>query len=85
MAALGGHGHALLPKERRDVCRVAVAETRTPVNEFGEERERDVGERAADATEESRRRAAEEGRTLEDQPDPLAVDDDEGEGEVTAY
>jgi hypothetical protein len=85
VAALGGHGLVLLPVEHRHVCRAAVAETRTLVNEFGEEPDRDVGERAADATEESRRRAAEEGRTLEDQPDPLAVDDDEGEGEVTAY
>ena len=55
------------------------------VNEFGEERDRDPAERAADATEEARRRAGEEGRTLEDQPDPLAVEDDEGEGDVTAY
>ena len=57
------------------------------VSEFGDERERDrePGEQAADATEETRRRAAEEGRTIEDQDDPLAVDDDEGDGEVTAF
>ena len=55
------------------------------MNEFGEERDPDPGERAADATEETRRRAAEEGRTLEDQDDPLAVEGDEDEGEITAY
>ncbi len=54
------------------------------MTEFDEERDRDPGEQAADATEEARRRAAEEGRTLEDQEDSLAVDDDE-EGEVTAF
>jgi len=47
--------------------------------------ERDFSERAADATEESRREAGEEGRTIEEQPDPLAVPDEEGEGEVSAY
>ena len=55
------------------------------MNEFREERDLDPGERAADATEETRRRAAEEGRTLEDQDDPLAVEGDEDEGEITAY
>ena len=55
------------------------------MSEFGDERDREPGEQAADATEEPRRRAAEEGRTVEDQDDPLAVDDDEGEGEVTAF
>ena len=47
------------------------------------EREDDFAEEAADATEESRRQAGEEGRTLEEQADPLAVDDDEDE--VRAY
>ena len=49
------------------------------------EGDRDFAERAADATEESRRAAGDEERTIEEQPDPLTVDDDEGEGEVSAY
>ncbi|MDQ4081828.1 MAG: hypothetical protein M3123_02920 [Actinomycetota bacterium] len=54
---------------------------------MSEERESgaDFTERAAEATEESRRAAGDEERTIEDQPDSLTVDDDEGEGEVTAY
>ena len=54
---------------------------------MGDEREpgQDFVDEAAEALDESRRRAAEEGRTIEDQPDPLAVDEDEEEGEVTAY
>ena len=55
------------------------------MSELDDERDRDPGEQAADATEESRRRAAEEGRTLEDQDDPLAVEDEDGEGEVKAF
>ena len=54
-----------------------MAEEREPGHDFVDE--------AAEALEESRRRAAEEGRTIEDQPDPLAVDEDEEEGEITAY
>jgi hypothetical protein len=57
----------------------------TVVTEFGDERDRDPGEEAADATEEARRRAGEEGRTIEDQEDSLAVDDDDEEGEVKAF
>ena len=49
------------------------------------EHEPDFTERAADATEETRRAAGEEGRTIEDQADPLAVEDEEGEGDVRAY
>ena len=49
------------------------------------EGDRDFTERAADATEESRRAAGDEERTIEEQPDSLTVDDDEGEGEVSAY
>ncbi len=45
-----------------------------------EEDREDFPEDAADATEEARRRAAEDGRTLEDQADSLTVEDD---GEVT--
>ena len=43
----------------------------------------DFAERAADATDEARLEAGLEGRTIEDQPDPLAVD--EGDEEVTDY
>ena len=50
-----------------------------------EERDdRDFTERAADALEESRREAGEEGRTIEEQPDPLTVEDPEA-GDVSAY
>ena len=45
--------------------------------------DKDFTDRAADATEETRRRAGEEGRTIEDQPDSLTVDED-GE-ETRAY
>ena len=45
-----------------------------------EDRDReDFTEQAADATEETRRRAGEEGRTIEDQPDDLVVEENEGE------
>ncbi len=48
--------------------------------------EQDFAEEAAEATEEPRRRAAEEGRTVEDQPESGRVADDEGsEDEPTAY
>ena len=47
------------------------------------ERDADFADKAADATEETRRRAGDEGRTLEEQADPLSVEEDEGE--VTAY
>ncbi len=46
------------------------------MNEFGEERDPDVGERAADATEETRRERGEEGVTIEDSP---------GEGEISEH
>ena len=45
--------------------------------------EPDFTERAADATEESRRTAGEEDRKIEDQREPLAVEED-GE-ETSAY
>ncbi len=47
--------------------------------------DRDFTERATEATEESRRAAGEEDRAIEDQADSLTVDDDEDEGEVSAY
>ncbi len=47
--------------------------------------DRDFTERAADATEETRRAAGEEGRTIEEQADPLSVPDEEGDGEISAY
>jgi hypothetical protein len=56
------------------------------VTEFENERDEDFAEEAADATEEARRRAAEEGRTIEDQPESGRVAEDEGtEDEPTAY
>lgn len=45
--------------------------------------EPDFAERAADATEESRRSAGEEERAIEDQREPLAVDEDGDE--TSAY
>ena len=48
------------------------------MNESKRDSERDFTEEAADATEESRRRAAEEGRTIEDQPESGRVADDDG-------
>ena len=48
--------------------------------------ETDFTERAADATEESRRAAGEEGRTIEDQRESGRVADDDGDDErETAY
>ena len=47
------------------------------------EREDDFAEEAADATEESRRQAGEEGRTLEEQADSLTVD--EGDEEISGF
>jgi hypothetical protein len=42
---------------------------------------KDFTEEAADATEEARRRAGEEGRTIEDQPESGRVADDDGDEE----
>jgi hypothetical protein len=54
------------------------------VTEF--EKEREVSEEAAEATEESRRRAGEEDRSVEDQPESGRVADDEAdEDKTTAY
>ncbi len=51
-----------------------------------EHREDDFTEEAAEATEQARRRAAEEDRTIEDQPESGRVAEDEGsEDEPTAY
>jgi hypothetical protein len=56
------------------------------VTEFEHDSDGDFTEEAADATEEARRRAAEEGRTIEDQPESGRVADDErSEDEPTAY
>jgi hypothetical protein len=56
------------------------------VTEFEHDQDEDFTEEAAEATEEPRRRAAEEGRTVEDQPESGRVADDEGsEDEPTAY
>jgi hypothetical protein len=51
------------------------------------ERERDdFADEAAEATEESRRRAGEENRSIEDQPESGRVAEDEGKDEeTTAY
>jgi hypothetical protein len=50
------------------------------------EREPDFADEAADATEESRRRAGEEDRTIEDQPESGRVADDDGDDDqTTAY
>ncbi len=43
------------------------------------EGEKDFTERAAEATDEPRREAGEEGKALEDQADTLVVDEEEGE------
>ena len=43
-----------------------------------ERNQEDVAEDAADATEEARRKAGEEGRTIEDQPESGRVADDDG-------
>ena len=48
------------------------------MTEFEHERDGDFTDEAADATEEARRRAAEEGRTVEDQPESGRVADDDG-------
>jgi len=56
------------------------------MSEFREGTGEDFAEEAADATEEARRAAAEEGRTLEDQPESGRVAADEGDEErETAY
>jgi hypothetical protein len=49
------------------------------VTEFDPERDEDFADEAADATEEARRRAAEEGRTVEDQPESGRVADRDGD------
>ncbi|HEX2110060.1 MAG TPA: hypothetical protein VHF67_00775 [Gaiellaceae bacterium] len=56
------------------------------MTEFEHERDEDFTDEAAEATEEARRRAAEEGRTIEDQPESGRVADDENsDDEPTAY
>ena len=49
------------------------------------EREEDLEETVGDATEESRLRRGAEGTDVTEPPDPLAVPDDEGEEEVSAF
>jgi len=44
-----------------------------------EPKQDDVSEDAADATEQARRQAGEEGRTIEDQPESGRVADDDGD------
>ena len=51
------------------------------MTETGRDDDRDFAERAADATEETRREAGEEGRTIEDQPESGRVADDDDERE----
>ncbi len=56
------------------------------MNEFERENDADFADEAADATDEARRRAAEEGRTIEDQPESGRVAGDEGsEDEPSAF
>jgi hypothetical protein len=55
------------------------------VTEFEHERDEDFTDEAAEATEESRRRAAEEGRTIEDQPESGRVADEGSEDEPSAF
>jgi hypothetical protein len=56
------------------------------MNEFEREREEDIADQAADATEESRRSAGEEDRTVEDQAESGRVADDEADDDrPTAY
>ena len=50
-----------------------------------ERRGQDFLEEADDALAESRREAAEEGRTIEDQPGSLDAPGEDGEDEVTAF
>jgi hypothetical protein len=56
------------------------------MSEFERAREEDIADEAADATEESRRKAGEEDRTVEDQAESGRVADDEAEDDrTTAY
>ena len=51
-----------------------------------EERDdRDFTDDAADALEESRRTAGDEGRTIEDQPGSLTADDPDADDDVSAF
>jgi hypothetical protein len=50
---------------------------------FNPERDEDFTEEAADATEEARRAAGDEERTIEEQVDPLSVE--EGDEEISDY
>lgn len=61
----------------------ATVPGKTTVVAFDPERDEDFVDEAAEATEEARRAAGEEGRTIEEQADPLTVE--EGDEEITDY
>ena len=61
-----------------DVC-IGGASGKPPSMTDMEREDKDFTEEAADATEEARRRAGEEGRTIEDQPESGRIADDDGD------